>query len=125
MHLFVDLFARAAAPVALFCIGASLPPVSRGVVQEALSATLLKLVALPLVVGSLCYRAGFTGVSFAVPVVAAALPTGANAFLLARGNTAHGAASATTVVLATALSVITLSSFLYGLRTMLEPAAVQ
>jgi predicted permease len=51
-------------------------------------------------------------------VVAAALPTGANAIPLARGTTAHGAASATTVVLATALSIVTLSLCLYGLRPM-------
>ena len=62
---------------------------------------------------------GFTDDQLAVPVVAAALPTGANAFLLARNTTAHGAAvSATTVVAATVLSLVTLPLLLYGLSAI-------
>ncbi|MBS0641463.1 MAG: AEC family transporter [Proteobacteria bacterium] len=119
MHTFVDLLAKAAAPIALFCIGATLPAISWGVMKEALSATFMKLIVTPTVVGFLCFWAGFTGDSLAVPVVAAALPTGANAFLLARSATAHSAAvSATTVVMATALSIITLSALLYWLSSM-------
>ena len=118
VHLFVDLFARAAAPMALFCIGASLPPPSWDVTKEALLATLLKLIVAPLVIGGLCFWAGFTDLALTVPVVAAALPTGAGAFLLARGTTAHGAASATTVVTTTALSLATLSLLLFWLSSI-------
>jgi malonate transporter and related proteins len=119
VHIFVDLLAKAAAPIALFCIGATLPAISWGVMKEALSATFMKLIVMPSVVGLLCFWAGFSDEALAVPVVAAALPTGANAFLLARGATVHSAAvSATTVVTATALSLVTLPLFLYWLNSV-------
>lgn len=51
----------------------------------------------------------------AVAVICAALPTGANAFLLARGTTEHGAALATTMVLATGFALLTLPIVLYWL----------
>jgi malonate transporter len=118
VHVFIDLFAKAAAPIALFCVGTSLPAISWGVSQEAFSATFIKLIALPALIAVLCYWLGFRGLDFAVPVFASALPTGANAFLLARGATEHGSSSATTVVIATTLSLITLSLLLFGLRTV-------
>lgn len=118
MHLFLDLLGRAAAPIALFCVGATLPPVTLAVIREALSATFIKLVVMPVAICGLCFWSGFEGENLAVPVVAAALPTGANAFLLARGSTTHGAASATTVVIATGLSLVTLPLLLYWLKSI-------
>jgi len=109
VHTFVDLFAKAAAPIALFRIGTSLPPMSWDVIKEVSAAASLKLIAAPLVVGGWCLWAGFTGAALAVPMIAAGLPTGANAFLLARGSTSHATASATTVVVATGFSLFTLS----------------
>ena len=78
----------------------------------------MKLIVMPITIGVLCLWSGFEDENLAVPVVVAALPTGANAFLLARGSTAHGAASATTVVIATGLSLVTLSLLLYWLSSM-------
>jgi malonate transporter len=115
VHTFIDLFAKAAAPIALFCVGTSLPPMSWDVIQEASTAAFLKLVAAPLVVGGLCFWAGFTDAALAIPMIAAALPTGANAFLLARGATSHATASATTVVMATGFSLLTVSLLVVGL----------
>ena len=65
--------------------------------------------AAPHVVGGLCWWAGFTDAALAVPMITAGLPTGANAFLLARGSTSHATVSATTVMVATGFSLFTVS----------------
>jgi malonate transporter and related proteins len=116
LHNFLDILARAAPPLALFCLGASLPAMSWEVVREGLSGTLLKLVIMPLLVATLCYATGFSGLALTVAVLTAGLPTGANAFLIARGTTTYGESSATTVVMATMMSVITLPILLYFLQ---------
>lgn len=116
VHEFLDLLGRAAPPVALFCLGTSLPSMSWEVVREALSSTTLKLLVMPLAVGLLCYAAGYTDLALAVAILSAGLPTGANAFLIARGTTRYGESSATTVVMATLVSIATLPALLYWLR---------
>jgi malonate transporter and related proteins len=115
-RLFVDLLARAAAPLALFCLGMSLPAIRWDVIQEAAMGSALKLIVMPALVWGFCYAVGVSGLALAVAVLTAAMPTGANAFLVARGTTAYGASSATTVVLATLLSLITLPVGLFLLR---------
>jgi malonate transporter len=47
VRLFVDLLARATAPLTLFCLGMSLPTISRGVLGEAAIASFLKLIVMP------------------------------------------------------------------------------
>jgi predicted permease len=84
--------------------------------HEAVCATILKLVVLPIVVGTLARMAGLSGLPWTVAVVTAAMPTGANAFLLARRASAFAEASASTVVLATAMSVLTISGLLVWIR---------
>lgn len=54
-HQFLDLLGRAVAPLALFCLGATLPPVSRGVMTEEIWATILKLFVLPVLMVAVCY----------------------------------------------------------------------
>jgi predicted permease len=49
-------------------------------------------------------------------VLTAGLPTGANAFLIARGTTTYGESSATTVAMATLISVVTIPVILYWLQ---------
>jgi len=114
----VALLGHAAAPLALFCLGASLPPLAREspVMHEAVFATILKLAILPVVVGTLARMAGLSGLPWTVAVVTAAMPTGANAFLLARRASAFAEASASTVVIATVMSVLTLSGLLVWIR---------
>jgi malonate transporter len=118
LHELFSLLGRAASPLALFCLGASLPPLTKEtqVVREAVLATLLKLTGLPLCVGALSSVVGLSGLPWRVAVVTAAMPTGANAFLLARRATAFAEASAATVVIATAMSVITITGLLAWLR---------
>jgi predicted permease len=112
------LLGNAAAPLALFCLGASLPPLARNspVMREAVLATSLKLLVLPLCVGTLARMAGLSGLPWTIAVITAAMPTGANAFLLARKATDFAEASAATVVLSTALSVATITGLITWIR---------
>jgi len=116
-HMFA-LLGPAAAPLALFCLGGSLPAVSsdRAIVTEATLATVLKLAALPVCIGLVMWQLGLTGLPWRVAVVTAAMPTGANAFMLARRATDFAATSASTVVTASAASVLTITLFLAYLR---------
>jgi malonate transporter len=116
LHNFLDLLARAAAPLALFCLGTSLPAMSWEVIREGVSGIVLKLAVMPLVVAVLCYWDGYTGLTLAVAVLTAGLPTGANAFLIARGTTTYGESSATTVAMATLISIVTIPIILYWLQ---------
>ena len=62
----------------------------------------LKLVAMPLLVWLVARSAGLSGLPLAVAIMTGALPTGANAFMIARNANTGLEASAATVVLATA-----------------------
>lgn len=116
VHRFLAMIGAAGPPLALFCLGATLPRPSRwSDLREVVLAALLKLVAMPALVALLAYLAGVRGLAFSVVVLAAALPTGANAFLLARRFATMMETSATTVVVSTALSVVTLTLLLGAL----------
>lgn len=117
LHRLLAMLGGAGPALALFTLGAGLPDfAAQGSLREAGIATLLKLVAQPLLVWGLGTLAGLGPVPMAVAVVTAGTPTGANAFFLARRTGTLASASAGTVVLSTALSVLTLSAILAGLR---------
>jgi predicted permease len=110
---FLALLGAAGPPLALFCLGASLPrPSGWSNLKDVALAGMLKLLAMPVLVGVLAHAAGVTGLAFKVAVFASALPTGANAFMLARTFGTMTEASASTVVASTAASVVTLSVLL-------------
>jgi hypothetical protein len=116
-HGFFRLLGSAGPPLALFCLGASLPPFSGGgVLKETLLACALKLLLLPVLMGGAGVLLGLSGTPFKVAVLIAGMPTGANAFLLARRTATLMEASASTVVAATALSLFTLSALLAWLQ---------
>ena len=99
--------------MALFCRGETLPrPVSGTDMKVCAVASGLKRVAMPALVALLAHLAGVTGVAFAVVVITAGMPTGANAFMLARRFGTLMEASASTVVVSTALSLVTLTLLL-------------
>jgi malonate transporter and related proteins len=116
------LLGGAAAPVALFCLGASLPrpAMMRGHLAgnraEIAATALLKLAVMPAVVGLIAHAAGVRGIAFSTVVVAAAMPTGANAFLLARRMDTMAENAAGVVLVSTILSVVTLTALLSWLR---------
>jgi malonate transporter and related proteins len=114
LHNFFGLLGRAAVPLALFCLGTSLPTLAVGpsIMTEAAIASIMKLAVLPISVGLAAWIVGLPSLQWRVAVLTAAMPTGANAFLLARRATNFAEASATTVVLTTAVSVLTISVLL-------------
>jgi malonate transporter and related proteins len=118
LHDLLAMLGRAATPLALFSLGASLPTFDRGwpTVREAAFTTVIKLSILPVCVGVLAHVMGLSGLPWKVAVVTAAMPTGANAFMLARRATEFSAVSASTVVITTTLSLGSIAGLLSWLR---------
>lgn len=117
LHGVLAMLGGAAPTLALFGLGASLPDfAAQGSVRETGLATVLKLVVQPALVWAAAHLVGLGPLATAVAVVTAGTPTGANAFFLARRTQVAAASSAGTVVVATALSVVTLSVLLALLR---------
>lgn len=117
----ISMLAAAAGPCALFALGTSLAGFKiAGDLTQSLAVTILKLVALPFavaVVALFVFRLDPTAV--AVATVVAAMPTGANAFVLANKYKLFERRSASSVLISTALSFVTLSA----LMAWLAPAA--
>ncbi|MBY0335796.1 MAG: AEC family transporter [Acetobacteraceae bacterium] len=113
----LELLGAAAPPVSLFCLGASLRGFSaRGAMGRIAISVPLKLAALPLLVWAMCRSFGLSDLETAVAVTTAALPTGANAFLMATRYATDPSRSGATVLVSTALSVATLSAVLVLMR---------
>ena len=113
----LELLGAAGPPVALFCLGGSLAALDpRAAWRETLLAGSLKLFVLPAAVWTACWAVGVPRFETAVTVVVAALPTGANAFLLAQRYRIEADKSGATVLVSTAVSVVTLSALLAWLR---------
>jgi malonate transporter len=121
----LDLFGAAAAPCALFAIGLFLcdKPLSnsgqsiRSGLAEASLATVIKLLLQPLLAA--CVLPLFVDLK-SVPgqaaLILAALPTGANAFVLAKQFDIAVEQNTAAVLLSTALSVFTVSALLVWLH---------
>lgn len=109
----LELLGAAAPATALFCLGGSLAGFSTaGAWREVAWLSGLKLLAMPLLVWVLCALFGLSALETAVAVTTAALPTGANAFLLARRYALGAEASGATVLVSTLISVLTLAAVL-------------
>ncbi len=109
----LEMLGAATPPVALFCLGGSLAAFSAGQSwREVAWAAVLKLAALPLMVWGACVALALSPMETAVAVMTAALPTGANAFLLARRYATGADRSGATVLVSTLISVATLAAVL-------------
>jgi len=108
----LELLGAATSPVALFCLGGSLAGFRAARLADVAWAVPLKLLALPALVWLLARWFALPPFDTAVAVTAAALPTGANAFLLARRYETAAAPSGATVLVSTLLSVLTLAATL-------------
>jgi predicted permease len=117
MHVFLQMLGAAGPPLALACLGASLPGLTRSAIgAEVAIASVLKLAALPALVFMIGQLAHLSGLPLAVAVLTGGMPTGANAFLLARRAEMLLRISASTVLITTMLSLLTLSALLALLR---------
>ena len=120
----VDLVAAAAAPSALFAIGLFLCETSlaqgwsmRGGLAEAGLATLIKLALQPMIAAiALPWLVDPQSTAAKVVVLMSALPTSANAFVLAKQFDISVEQNRTAVLLSTALSVVTVSALLVWLN---------
>jgi predicted permease len=113
----LELLGAAAPPVSLFCLGASLRGFNAvGAARQTTTTVVLKLAALPVLVWGFGLLLGLGQLEMAVAVTAAALPTGANAFLLARRYGTGSDASGAAVLVSTAVSVATLSWMIWVFR---------
>ena len=117
MRRTLELLGGAGPPTALFCLGGSLAGFqAAGAWREVAWLSALKLLVMPLLVWGLCFVFGLGALEMAVAVTTAALPTGANAFLLARRYAIGAETSGATVLVSTLISVLTLAMVLAGFR---------
>jgi len=115
---FLNLLADAAVPTALFALGLSLSTFRlRGQTPTLIAMAILKLALLPAVVYVLAvYLFALPPIWFAVAMLFAALPVGANPYLFAaQYGRAEGTLSAS-IAVTTMLSVFTVSAMLYYLK---------
>ena len=121
----IDLLGAAAAPCALFAIGLFLSDKSvsdtdksvRSGLAEAGLATLIKLLLQPLLAACvLPFFVDLKSVPGQVALLMAALPTAANAFVLAKQFDIQVEQNTASVLLSTGFSVITVSALLVWLR---------
>ena len=114
---FGDLLGSAAGPCALFALGGSLygRPIAEGKV-EVLMASTMKLFLHPVIAALLAVPVLGLDWDIAVLVIAiAALPTGANMFVLATQYRAAVLRASTTVLVTTGAAVVTVSALLLWL----------
>lgn len=110
----VALLARAALPCALFAMGASLATFTvAGQVGQAMTAVVLKLAIHPLLVWLLAeFVFALDPLWTGVAVLLAAMPTGINAYLFAQRYGVCIGSSATTVLIGSILSIVTIAGVL-------------
>lgn len=115
---FTDLLGAAAAPCALFALGASLTEFSiAGDLKETLAMVVMKLLVHPAIMAVLAfYVFELSPLAAAVAILTAAIPSGVNVFIMARQYDIYLARSASGVLISTALSVVTLSILLAVLK---------
>lgn len=110
---FIELLAAAASPSALFALGAALAQFRLGSgAGETVVIVALKLLLQPTVVWLLGRALGLAPLDLAVATVAAALPIGLNAFIVAQRYGVYVDRSAGAVVLSNIVSVATLAAVL-------------
>lgn len=109
----LELLGAATAPVSLFCLGGSLKNFNARAGWRQTGVTVaLKLLVLPFLVWAIGRAMELSPIELAVAVIAASMPTGANAFLLARRYSTGTDTSGAAVLVSTMLSVVTLSALL-------------
>jgi malonate transporter and related proteins len=116
MVAYLNIFAGALTPCALFAIGLglSLDGLRSNLAASAVLAA-VKLVIMPLVVYGLCVAVGLNPLYTAAAVVCGAVPTAKTVYILAGEYKVEEPLVAATVSMTTLLSVVTLLSWLYAL----------
>jgi predicted permease len=108
----LSLIGRAAAPVSLFAVGATLASCKiAGDLRESVTMSLLKLLLLPILVFiSTHFIFGVKPEWVTVAVIAGAMPAGANVYVFARKFDVYVQRATAIVVISTVGSVVTLTA---------------
>jgi len=111
---FAELLGEAAAPCALFALGASLTTYKiAGNINESISIVVLKLFLHPFLVWVLAYYVfNLNPVWVAIATITAALPTGANVFIYSRGFGIYVARATSATLISTGLSIFSIGALL-------------
>ncbi|MBE0488209.1 MAG: AEC family transporter [Halomonas sp.] len=112
-----EYFASLTLPLALICIGATL---SLGAIREsgrlATSASLLKMVTVPLLATTAAWLAGFEGRELGVLFLFFASPTAAAAFVMAKAMGGNAVLTANIIALTTLMASLTITVGAFGLK---------
>ena len=113
---YLNIFAAALTPCALFAIGLGLSVKGmRSKLAASIALAVVKLVVMPLVVYGLCVASGLDPLYTIAAVVCAAVPTAKTVFILAGEYKVEEQLVTATVSITTLLSVVTLLGWLYAL----------
>lgn len=105
---FVDTFAALAGPVALFAMGVSLRSMSiSGDLRPGIALSTIKLILMPALMLGLAKLTGLPPLPAKIAVVAAAMPTGVNPYLIATRFGIGRALASNTMTIGTAAAVLT------------------
>lgn len=116
---YLNIFAAALTPCALFAIGLGLSVEAvRSKLAASLALTVVKLVIMPLIVYGLCVVSGLNPLYTIAAVVCAAVPTAKTVFILAGEYKVEEDLVTATVSITTLLSVVTLLAWLYALASL-------
>jgi malonate transporter and related proteins len=121
---YMNIFAAALTPCALFAIGLglSVEGIASNFVVSIVLAT-VKLVIMPLIVCGLCVASGLNPLYTIAAVVCAAVPTAKTVYILASAYKVDEPLVAATISITTLLSVATLLGWLYALSRLAVPAS--
>lgn len=123
LQQFIDYLAQAAAPCALFAMGVTLAlrPLKR-VPAEIGYIVPVKLIVHPLAVyAALTLVGGFEPVWVYAAVLLASLPTATNVFVIGQQYHVWQERASATILITTALSVVTVSTFLLAMKSGFLP----
>jgi len=109
----IDMFKSAALPCALFALGGVLTRYSlSSEINEASLLAAISLLVQPMLAFVVCTLLGLDGLNRNVVVIMSAMPAGLNAFLFASLYARGVGTAANTVLLATVMSVASISAWL-------------
>ena len=113
---YMNIFAAALTPCALFAIGLSLSVEGiRSNLMASMVLAVVKLVIMPLIVYGLCVASGLNPLYTIAAVICAAVPTAKTVYILAGEYKVEEPLVAATVSITTLVSVATLMGWLYAL----------
>ncbi|WP_424629176.1 AEC family transporter [Bradyrhizobium sp. SYSU BS000235] len=116
---YMNIFAAALTPCALFAIGLGLSLEGmRSNLASSLALAVVKLVIMPLIVYGLCVASGLNPLYTIAAVVCAAVPTAKTVYILAGEYKVEEPLVAATISITTLLSVPTLLVWLYALSRL-------